>query len=276
MNRIFSTLISITISLSVVIQAGAAMVRNFGLPSAQARAARIRFVPTFIRTADKRLRYTVRAKYPQAIAARDGRIAKMNQAIRELITKQVNDFKKDLQRPEGGQGTSGSSFDSDYIVVHSANSIVSIDLPINTYFEGAAHGNHNSLVFNYDLYSGQMLTLGDLFKSNSNYGELISDYSIKALTKKLGSDADRDWIRQGAAPTGENYKNWNISRTGLKVTFDPYQVASYAAGPHEVIVPWSILKNVIDPHGPVTRIVGTPSKNRRTAHKSIVLPPGPR
>jgi len=256
MKRIISTLISITLVVSVFAQVNAVGANaTSGLPAAQARAASIRFVPRFIRAANKRLRYTIKAKYPQAIGARDERIAKLNLAIKESITKQVNDFKKDFEAPEDRPVSFGSSFESAYIIVHSANNIVSIDFAIETYFEGAAHGNHNSLVFNYDLYSGQMLTLGDLFKSNSNYGKLISDYSIKALTKKLGSDADSDWIRQGAAPTGENYKNWNISRTGLKVTFDPYQVASYAAGPHEVIVPYSILKNVIDPHGPLARLV---------------------
>ena len=258
MKRIFSTLVSVTLLLSVLsfAQANALWAATYsGLPSAQARAMSIRFAPRFIRGGSKQLRYTIKAKYPQAIGAKDARIEKLNQAIRNLITTQVNDFKKDFQASEERMATTGSYLETGYVVNLATNDLVSIYFGLETYFEGAAHGNHNALVFNYDLNSGKMLSLADLFNPNSNYLDLISNYSIKALTKKLSPDPDSDWIQKGAGASEENYNNWTITPKGLEVTFDPYQVASYAQGPQEVVIPYSVLKSVIDPSGPLARFM---------------------
>jgi hypothetical protein len=258
MKKIVSMLISMTLTLSVfnfaqVNAVGAST--NSGLASAQARIASIRFAPRLIRDANRKLRYTIKAKYPQAIGAKDARTQKLNQTIRDLITAQVNDFKKDFQPPEERMGTAGSYLESSYVILLTTNELVSIYFGIDTYFEGAAHGGHNSLVLNYDLNSGKMLSLAELFKPNSNYLSLISNYSIKSLTKKLGPDPDTEWIQKGAGAEQENYKNWTITRRGLEVTFDQYQVASYAQGPQEVVIPYSVLKNVIDPSGPLARMI---------------------
>ena len=45
----------------------------------------------------------------------------------------------------------------------------------------------------------------------------------------------------GAKPTPENYAVWNVSADGLVITFNEYQVAAYAAGPQEVVIPFVIM-----------------------------------
>ena len=62
---------------------------------------------------------------------------------------------------------------------------------------------------------------------------------------------DADMMRSGASERADNYKAWAITKKGLWITFDPYQVAPYAAGPQHVLVPYSALKDVIKPDGPV-------------------------
>jgi hypothetical protein len=253
MKKLFSSLISIMLVLSIFnIKQTEASAK---LPQARRGGASLRFAPRVIRGANRKLRYTIKAKYPQAVGAVDTRLEKLNQAIRNLITGEVNGFKKDFQAPEERTFSEGSTFDSSYAVVLATSDLVSIDFLIDTYFEGAVHGNHNSLVFNYDLNLGRSLSLAELFKPNSNYLKLLSDYSIKALKKELAPDPDNDWIGKGAGASDENYKNWNITRRGLKITFDPYQVASYAEGPHEVVVPYTVLKSVIDQNGPLAKII---------------------
>ncbi|MDT4955253.1 MAG: hypothetical protein QOJ02_3391 [Acidobacteriota bacterium] len=254
MKKLYSSLISVMLVLSIcnIGQTEASAV------SLQARrgggGASLRFAPRFIRAANRKLRYTVKAKYPQATGVLDARLEKLNQAIKNLITGEVHGFTKDFHAPEERTFSAGSTFESGYSVVLATNDLVSIDFVIETYFEGAIHGNNNSLVFNYDLNLGRSLSLAELFKPNSNYLKVISDYSIKALRKQLTPDPDDDWIGKGASASEENYKNWNITRRGLMITFDPYQVASFAEGPHEVVVPYSVLKNVIDPAGPLAKI----------------------
>jgi hypothetical protein len=226
-------------------------------PSAQRMGAAVRFAPRQISEANKKLRYTIKARYPQALGAgRDARLARLNQELRNLITKEVGEFKADFDAPTESFGPVGSSYDSQYRVNLATNDLVSLSFGVSTYGEGAAHPNHNTLVLNYDLNAGRVLNLSDLFRPNSNYLTVISRYTIEQLKKKLGPDPDTDWIERGAGAEGENYKNWSLKRNGLEMTFDPYQVASYAAGEHVVLVPYSLLKDLIDQQGPLSKIAG--------------------
>ncbi|HWW75520.1 MAG TPA: RsiV family protein, partial [Pyrinomonadaceae bacterium] len=62
---------------------------------------------------------------------------------------------------------------------------------------------------------------------------------------------DDEGIRAGAEPKAENYENWTITPRGLVVTFDYYQLGSYAAGAQKIILPYAELKDVIKPDGPL-------------------------
>jgi hypothetical protein len=66
---------------------------------------------------------------------------------------------------------------------------------------------------------------------------------------------DDDWIQRGAGPDAENYGSWTIGKKGLGIIFDSYQVAAYAAGPQHVLVPYSALKDLIKPDGPIAQFV---------------------
>jgi hypothetical protein len=215
----------------------------------------VSFVPRFINGANRKLRYTIKAKYPQAAGAqRDPRLLKMNQELRALINKDVASFKDDFQAPEERMGV-GSSYDAGYQVTLATANLVSISFGVSTYYEGAAHGNHHTIPFNYDLAAGRSLALKDLFKPGSNYLKLISDYAIAHLKKKFAPDADEEWIQKGAGANEENYRSWNITRRSLVVTFDPYQVVYYAAGPQEITIPYSVLRNAVDPAGPLAALI---------------------
>ncbi|HUQ33627.1 MAG TPA: DUF3298 domain-containing protein [Pyrinomonadaceae bacterium] len=255
MKKVFSWLMAGTFILGVLSPAGTMTTHAAVAASSQARrAAAVRFVQRQIKEANRKLRYTIAAKYPQTLGVRANNLAQLNTALKNLITEQINGFKKDFQPPEERMGTMGSSFDSGYTVELATDDLVSINFGISTYFEGAAHPNYNAVTFNYWLGTGQTLSLGDLFKPGVYYLDIISSLSIKALRKRLGPEIDDDWIQKGAGAAPENYKSWNITRRGLKITFDPYQVASYAQGPQEVIIPYSSMKSIIDPSGPLGKL----------------------
>ncbi|HWT02515.1 MAG TPA: RsiV family protein [Pyrinomonadaceae bacterium] len=252
MKRFFPAVISIALVLGGT--SGAVPVTAVSA-AAQSRVAAVKFVPRRIVAANRRFRYTVKAKYPQAVgAARDPRLLKMNRELLKFVTSGVTEFKGNFKTYEKPMGQAGSYYESEYVVTLAANDLVSVAFGVSTYGEGAAHPNHNTLVFNYDLRSGRQLKLADLFKPNSGYLKVISDYAVKDLAAQHEPDADMDWIREGAGPKDENFQSWNLSPKGLEITFDAYQVASYAAGPREVVIPLSALKDVIDPNGPLGRM----------------------
>lgn len=216
-------------------------------------AGRRRFAPRRIYERNRKFEYTIKARYPQLVGARDASALQFNRAVKEVITGEVGEFKKDFPEPEPNDlmGERQNSFDADYSIDYSGPDLISVSFGISTYFTGAAHPNHHSVVLNYDMKSGRTLQLSDLFKPRSNYLQAISDYTIAALKKKLGPDPDTEQIQDGAGPAPENFRSWNITRQGLSLTFDPYRVASYAAGAHVIVIPYAALRNVINMDGPL-------------------------
>lgn len=203
---------------------------------------------------------TIGTAYPQLAGGDAARAETFNKAVSEFVTKQTAEFKKqhkaDLAEMEKTANAAdsasserpGYSLEVSYHTPYADKNLISL-LVWSYQFTGGAHGNSFSTTFNYDLNTGRMLKLADLFQPNSNHLRLISDYCIKTLTKELGEAADANWLKEGAGPKADNFKSWNITPDGLQITFDAYQVAAYAFGPQEVIIPYSALKAIIKPDG---------------------------
>jgi len=132
--------------------------------------------------------------------------------------------------------------------------VISIELDVGTYYHGAAHPNSNSEVLNFDVRNGKTLRLADLFNPGAKYLQAISSYSIKDLKKQSaakGADSmlEDDTIESGAGPSAKNFQSWTITKKGLGITFDSYQVGPYVAGPQYVLIPYQDLKEMVDING---------------------------
>ena len=208
-----------------------------------------------IKESNKKLRYEIAAQYPQITGGANPNFEKFNQAARALVNKEVSDFRKGMQ-PEGEEAeplpdeSGGSDLSVSYTVALAQDDLVSVKFDVSNYEAGAAHPNPYSHVLNYDLKNGKQLKLSDLFKPGGKFLQTIATYCIADL-KKQQKDLPVDQIEEGAAAKSDNYTNWTITRRGLGITFDAYQVAPYAAGPQFVLVPYSNLKDLINPDGPI-------------------------
>ncbi|MEP6568831.1 MAG: RsiV family protein [Acidobacteriota bacterium] len=226
----------------------------------------VEIVAKQIKEKNKKLKYEVDAAYPQLTGSVDPNVGKFNQTVRSLITRKVADFKKGMAPEPGAEATpeesptSAESLGSDitigYAVVLAKDDLVSLEFTVSDYEAGAAHPNSYTEVVNYDLKNGKQLKLADLFQPGTKYLQTLSTYCIQALKKQAkeqGADAmlDDDWIKKGAGAEMTNYENWTITRKGLGITFDPYQVAAYAAGPQNCTVQYAALKEIVRPDGPV-------------------------
>ena len=209
-----------------------------------------------IKDSNKKLMYEISAQYPQLTGGNNPNFEKFNQAARGFVTTKVGLFKKEMALEEGEEprpeGSMGSDLNIGYTVVLAQDDLMSIRFDVGTYYQGAAHPNSYSEVINYDLKNGKQLKLSDLFKPGAKYLQALSVYSIADL-KKQGKDLLPEQIESGAAPKAENYQSWNIGKTGLGINFDAYQVGPYAAGPQFVMVPYSNLKDLINPDGPIAQ-----------------------
>ena len=222
----------------------------------------VRVTPKVIKETNKEKHYTVDAEYPQIEG--DPRFDNFNREARGLITKDVAAFKTGENSQEADavgelpSETQNSTLDIRYEIRCATDNLISIEFTDASYERGAAHGNSNTTVLNYDVKNGKKLALADLFNSNSKYLNVLSAYCIKDLRDRAKKDKDamldEEMMKTGASPKADNYRACAITRQGLWVTFDPYQVAPYAAGPQYVLVPYSALKDIIKPDGPAAAL----------------------
>ena len=209
-----------------------------------------------IRETNKKLNYEINAQYPQLTGGSNPNFEKFNQAARGFVTKQVADFKKNVTPKEGDEpppeGSMGSSIGISYVVQLAQDDLISVEYDVEDYYQGAAHPNTFTEVVNYDLKNGKQLKLADLFKPGAKYLPAIANYCIADLKKQAKEkQLEASEIENGAAANAKNYRSWKITRKGIGVNFDAYQVGPYAVGPQFVLVPYSSLKDMINPDGPV-------------------------
>ena len=214
---------------------------------------------------NKKLMYEVDAQYPQLIGGSNPNFEKFNQLARLAVVKNVAEFKKDMAPEEGEapppEGSMGSDLGIGYTILLAQDDLVSVQFDIGSYYQGAAHPNSHTEVLNYDLKNGKQLKLADLFAPGAKYLQTLSTYCIadlKKQSKDKGTELFEDQIKEGAAPTAKNFESWTITRRGIGINFDAYQVGPYAAGPQFVMVPYSALKELIKPDGPIAQFQTVP------------------
>lgn len=198
--------------------------------------------------------YTITSQTPQLSGGENEAVARFNALSDQIVQVEIANFRENsLSQASDPPIASGSFFDATYDLVYQNGNLWSLKFDFLGYSDGAAHPYHYSKTLNYDLERRMQLSLDDLFLANSEYLQALSDYCITELSQRdIGFDGA---FSAGAEPTPENYRNWNIASDGLLITFDEYQVASYAAGPQTVVVPYDALRAWIAPLGPLRLIM---------------------
>jgi hypothetical protein len=109
---------------------------------------------------------------------------------------------------------------------------------------------------NYDLATGQRMSLDDVFIDATSAVSVISGLAPGMLRAQLGPAYVESVVDAGTSPLLSNYDNWAITRTGLRITFNPFQVALKGPTLPSIVVPWSALRSVMNTTGPVADMVG--------------------
>lgn len=254
-----------SVALLAILACNATFTSNFPTPTTIAPTKTATVVPTqvpptpqvslssvSIHEENQSPNYQIKADIPTLQGSTEARIVNFNTAMTDLVNAEIDKFKKNVSDLHADNASSGSSLDVTYALTLQNGDLWSFKFDFSFFTAGAAHPGLYSLTVNYDLGQGRQLALSDLFLPNSNYLETISNTCIAELKKQPYSDS---FFLDGAKPTPENYRNWNLTTDGLMITFDEYQVAPYAAGPQTVVVPYSELMGVIDPQGPLAKII---------------------
>jgi len=187
--------------------------------------------------------YTVTLAYPGLEAAAPF-APEFNSLVRGKLDQVVEQFKKDaLDASLFPNDVPGSFLDLTYQEFYNQDGLASQQLHLMVYIKGAAHPNSVTIPLNFDFRAGRELALADLFVPGSPYLEKLFELCLADLQTR----GNLPLFLEGAQPKPENYRSWNITPQGLRVTFDPYQVAAYAAGPQIVEIGWEQLSGLLAP-----------------------------
>lgn len=196
---------------------------------------------------DKNAHYVIEMKYPRITAEKFS--DDLNQRIETLVNNIVTGFKLNIiqskQVPITGfpLNENANHLAIDYVLTLLTPSVASIRFSIYTFYYAAAHPLTTYMSMNYSLQDGKMLNLNDLFNP-TDYLAKFSLFSQKVLAMKLTKMATKptEPDMTGLKPTSESFKVWNLTPKGFLLTFPPYQVAAYAFGPQEVLLPYTLFQ----------------------------------
>lgn len=202
-----------------------------------------------------KLRYTFSISYPQITDFRDN-VTSLNLFNKLLKSKAVsirdtfNLWMKDWDTISTMKDFN-SYYESGDSVFYASDEIISILFYEGYYFSGAAHPNNSNFSINYNLKTNSEFSLNDIFAKG--WSQRISEICIKDLTKQRAPDLQEpdEWTTNGAGPDENNFKVFNITKSGLLITFPTYQVGPYVAGPSEVFIPYSEIKDLIPSNSPL-------------------------
>lgn len=128
----------------------------------------------------------------------------------------------------------------DYKISRPSPASVSITFELWNYANGG-QGNLDIITLNYSLLTGQRLALVDIFEKPDQALELMSSWSRKKLASRLGATRRTRMIEEGTAPLAENFSSLTLTPEGLRINFQPFQVAPWEAGIQKVDMPLSEL-----------------------------------
>jgi hypothetical protein len=143
-------------------------------------------------------------------------------------------------------------------VLSADRNLVTVAYVIDTYRTPAFHPVPYFETYNFSLRKGRLLNLSELFRHSSGFLKVISASAVRILIRELHYPVDwvekDDWFRRGTETALENYQNWVMAKRGLIICFDMYSIGPGAMGSNIITIPWSDLKDVLEPSGPAREL----------------------
>ena len=187
--------------------------------------------------------YTVDAQVPVLQGSDDQRVKRFNSEMSLLVQQEISVFKDNVRELAPVPKSNGSTFNGQYTLLSKPGNLISLKFDIVVSIAGTANHRTHSRTITYDLEAGSDVNLANLFRPGSTYLQVISNYCLAQLKSKIPH-----LVTANIDATPGNYQSWNITPNGLLITFDENLVAADA---QQVVIPYTDLKDVIDPKGPL-------------------------
>lgn len=155
----------------------------------------------------------------------------------------VSDF--DTFHSEFPEGTMGWYYNAQVTVEVHNDTLISMSVN-NEFFTGGAHGGYGTYFINIDPRTGSDVLLKDILKAGYEPGLNKIGEEIFRKTQEISdtvSLADSGYeFSDGLFKLNSNY---GITSEGILFVFNIYEIAPYALGSQEVLIPFERLKDLL-------------------------------
>lgn len=130
--------------------------------------------------------------------------------------------------------------------------VISLQSQEYDFCQGGAHGLGTIKGATYILAPApHLMKAADLFDQKKPWKKFVTDKCMSVLKAKAEEDLDTDEAAvEGIATKPEA---WALTKEGLLITFNPYEVLPYALGTTEVVIPWNELRPFLVSTAPVPK-----------------------
>lgn len=145
--------------------------------------------------------------------------------IKKAVAEELVDGKYPRQVPY--------EYSESYTIEHNKDAYVSITTHVYQYM-GGAHGMTAQQTYHYDLEKESALNLSDFFDSSSDYEDKIN----AAVVQGIKDEQYEYYLGDEGFPGINGETNFYFDEEGLHVYFQQYEIAPYAAGLPEFVIPY--------------------------------------
>lgn len=114
------------------------------------------------------------------------------------------------------------------------------------YYEGGAHGINQLITFNFDIATGKLMTLSDIFAPG--FESQLNSALIKALKSKTGLNSLNELKDAGYLYSMDMFpsENFILNEETITFVYNPYEIAPYAMGSIELIITYSEVSQILN------------------------------
>ena len=174
---------------------------------------------------------------------------KQPKSLDELATMFIHDFQAD---PD----TTGTwELERSVEVVYGTAQFITLLLSENGY-TGGAHPFSGQRFFVLDTRTGKQLTLANLL--NANYAEKLNPLGEKYFRAARELAPNANLTDEGFWFENNQFKlntNFGVTAKGLAFIFNPYEVAPYALGSTELLIPYTDVRELIPDNSPLASVL---------------------
>ena len=114
-------------------------------------------------------------------------------------------------------------------------------------YTGGAHGSNFRQFVNYNLQTGEQIDEEQLFAEN--YQEPLTQLLLQYMVEQNDEIALIQDLQEAGYNVDDIHPNDNfyLAEEGITYVFNPYDIAPYALGETDILIPWSALQNILKP-----------------------------